>query len=589
MSKDFFIVVFINNKYHDRTYDKGEINMSINHNVKKFLLVTAILFPAVEFVGSGVQSASADDKKTLNLVEKSDPTTVDVNDVRNANEFDILNATQEGLFRINSKNGKDKLELAGAKSYEVSEDGLTYTFHLRDSKWSDGKAVVAQNYVDSALRELNPKNGFAYATLGYDIKNAEAYNTGKAPASSVGVSAPDKKTFKITLAHPTENFLKKYSNVAFYPVRLDLINKQGNKKWKTDWKDQVSNGAFKITQWKTDDKIVLTKNKKFWNNKQIKLNKVKYITTEKSSTVSSLLQSGQLDSVVASGTDALNYKKAAKSGKVNVKSQLGSGTNLLVFNQKTGGTQGLLKNVKIREAISLAINRTKYNKVLSDGQEQPAKGYIPGSVTVGTTNYRKSAGNILAQPEKEYNSSTKLKKLFQEGLKELGKSTDLSKVKLVFLTTNDSSDDADLISYLKQEFKDELGVTVKASSQSDTASFVSKRDKGNYDLLSNGWYGDYNDPETFLSLWSSNNGFQRFFGGYKSDEYDKLFATLQNTKDTKQRLQIYEQLEKILVSKDFGVAPTTVPKTKVFTSSSVKGLQTPVFGPTYNYVYAYKK
>ncbi|GEP24772.1 peptide ABC transporter substrate-binding protein [Lentilactobacillus diolivorans] len=560
------------------------------NRLRNVLWAAAVAVPlSLLLVGCGQKSSSSSNKQDLNLVEANDPTTLDVNDVRNSNEFDILNATQEGLFRTVSKNGKDSLQLAGAKSYTVSKDGLRYTFKLRSSKWSDGKPVVAQDYVDSVLRELNPKNGFAYSTLGYDVKNAQKYNTGKATAASVGVKAPNKSTFQITLAHPTANFLQKLSNIAFYPVRLDLINKHGNKSWKTDWKDQVSNGAFKITQWKTNDKIVLKKNSKFWNAKKVKLQKVTYISSSKDATISALLQSGQLDAVEASGTQALDFKKIAKSGKLNVRNQLGSGTNLIVFNQKTGGTQGLLKNTKIRKALTLAIDRKQYDKIISSGQEQPAQGYLPGSVTVGGTNYRKYAGNILAGPEKQYNSAAKLKGLFQQGLKELGKSTNLSKVKLVYLTENSSSDDSDIISFIKQQYKDKLGITVKSSSQPDDASFIAQRDKGNYDLLTNGWFGDYNDPETFLELWDSSNGFQRFFGGYKNASYDKLFDSLSKVKTDQQRLKIYTQLEKLLITKDFGVAPTTVPKTKVFISKSLHGYQTPIFGPTSNYIYAYKK
>lgn len=558
------------------------------NKLQKFLWMITVALP-LSVLLVGCSQKSSDNKQNLNLVEADDPTTLDVNDVRNSNEFDILNATQEGVFRITSKNGKDSLQLAGAKSYTVSKNRLNYTFKLRHSKWSDGKSVVAQNYVDSVLRELNPKNGFAYATLGYDIKNAQEYNAGKTSSSSVGIKAPNKLTLKITLAHPTANFLQKLSNVAFYPIRLDLIKKHGNKAWKTDWKDQVSNGAFKITQWKTNDKIVLKKNTKFWNAKKVKFQKVTYISSSKDSTISSLLQSGQLDAVKASGTQALDFKKIAKSGKLNVRNQLGSGTNLIVFNQKTGGTQGLLKNAKIRKALTLAIDRKAYDKIIASGQEQPAQGYIPGSVTVGGVSYRKYAGNLLASSEKKYNSSAKLKELFQQGLKEMGKSTDLSKIKLIYLTENSSSEDSDIISFIKQQYKNKLGITVKASSQPDDASFIAQRDKGNYDLLTNGWDGDYNDPETFLALWDSSNGFQRFFGGYKDAKYDELFNTLSKVKTNKQRLIIYTQLEKLLLTKDYGVAPTTVPKTKIFISKSLHDYQTPVFGPSSNYIYAYKK
>lgn len=534
--------------------------------------------------GCGNNSTSTTNK-TLNLVQASDPTTVDVNDVRNANEFNVLNATQEGLFRVTSKNGKDSLKLAQAKSYTISKDGKTYTFKLRHTKWSDGKAVTAQQFVDSIIRELTPKNGFAYASMAYDIQGAEAFNTGKGTANQVGAKALDQHTLQITLTNKTPYFLKKLSSVVFYPVRLDKINKVGTKKWKTDWQDQVYNGAYKMTSWKTNGKIVLKKNSKFWNAKKVNLTKVNITTTAKDSTMVSLLQSGQLDAVLTSGANASDFNKLASSNKITKRTQAGGSTSFIVFNQHTGGTSKLLKNTKIREALSLAINRNAYNKAINGGQGQAVYSFVPNSIDVNTTNYHDYAGNVLTSVLKQYNSSAKLQALFKAGLKETGQSTDLSKVTLNYLTT--SGDDTG--TFLKQQYKSKLGINVEITTAPDDASFIADRNANKYDLLANAWNGDYDDPSTFLNLWVSTGGFQKFFGGYDSTEYDKLYGTLADTADTQKRLKIYSQLEKLVVAKDFGVAPVSGAKNQIYTNKNLKNFQTPVFGPDYDYVYANKK
>ncbi|WP_461226349.1 peptide ABC transporter substrate-binding protein [Lacticaseibacillus suihuaensis] len=527
---------------------------------------------------------SAATTATLNLVQASDPTTVDVNDVRNANEFDVLNATQEGLFRITSKNGHDGLQLAQAKSYTVSKDGLTYTFKLRSAKWSDGKAVTAQQFVDSIIRELTPKNAFAYASMAYDIKGAEAFNTGKGTAAQVGAKALDAHTLQLTLANKTPYFLKKLASVVFYPVRLDLIKQAGGTKaWKTDWQDQVSNGAYTIQSWKKNGKIVLAKNPKFWNAKKVSFTKVNITTTAKDATVLSLLQSGQLDFVKASGAQAADFDKLSSSAKLIKSTQASGNTSFLAFNQHNGGLSKLMTNAKIRQALSLAINREAYNKAVANGQSKAVYSFVPASISVGTRNYHDYAGDLLRPALAKYNTNAKLQALFKAGLKELGQSTDLAKVKLTYLTM---AGDEDTSSFLAQTYKKSLGITVKAVVAPDSASFIAARNGNKYDLLTNGWNGDYDDPSTFLNLWVSTGGFQQFFGGYNDPAYDKLYATLAPVADTKSRLAIYKRLETLLLTKDYGVAPLISDQNRYYVAKDIKGIQTPTFGPDLDYVYA---
>ena len=556
--------------------------------MKKHHLLTALITGAALatlLVGCGGQSSSASgNAQTLNLTESDDPTTLDVNDMRNSNENDILSEVQEGLTAIQSTNGKDKVVLTGAKSYTKSADGLTYTFKLRDAKWSDGKAVTAQQYVDSFRRLLKKENAFSQATNAYFIKGAEAYNTGKGSAEDVGVKAINKNTLQIQLAYAYPSLLSDLSSVVYYPVRLDKINQVGNKKWKTDVKDQVFNGPFKLTAWKKNDKITLKKNPSYWNAKKVKLQKVTYTTTDKPSTVLSLMQSGQLDALSASGKQIADFNKLAKSNKLVSRTQNGPGTTVLIMNQHNGGTQGLFKNTKVREAFSLSINRDDYNKAVSDGQDKLTYTMAPPTLNVGSNNYGKYVGNPLKEAQAQYNTKAKRQALLKEGLKELGKSTDLSKLNFVYLTVG--SDDTG--TWLKQAIKQQLGVKVTIKTAPDDASFIQIRNNNQYDLMNNGWSASA-DPNSYLSLWNSNNGFQKFFGGYSSKTFDDLDNKLNGNLPTKERLALYKQLETQLVAKDFGVVPLTNPQSKVYINKSVKNLQTTVFGGTFNYTYASKK
>ena len=149
------------------------------------------------------------DEQVLNLVY-TDLSLLDVNDARNANEMQVLTEVQEGLFRtFTDENGVDQTENAGCTSYEISDDNLTYTFHLReDAKWSDGQPVTAQNYVDSWIRLLTADNAFPYYFLASGIAGAEEYYEGTGSADDVQVSAPDDYTLVAVLAAPDPSFIK---------------------------------------------------------------------------------------------------------------------------------------------------------------------------------------------------------------------------------------------------------------------------------------------------------------------------------------------------------------------------------------------
>ena len=244
--------------------------------------------------------AKPDEKQEL-VLNNVDCKVLDVNDARNANEFVLLSHVQEGLFRVFSdKDGNDVVENAGCESYEVSDDGLTYTFKLRDYKWSDGQPVTAQHYVDSIKRLLNPENGFSYSFMAYDIENAEAYYDGQASADDIGVKALDDKTLEIKLRANIPFFIKKLTNVCFDPVRLDVIEKAGDQtKYNADYKLHVFCGPFVIADHTKGNEIVLEKNPEYWDAENVHLEKVTLKEIPEDSTKSILIENKELDAVEA--------------------------------------------------------------------------------------------------------------------------------------------------------------------------------------------------------------------------------------------------------------------------------------------------
>ncbi len=221
---------------------------------------------------------------------------------------------------------------------------------------------------------------------------------------------------------------------------------------------------------------------------------------------------------------------------------------------------------------------------MNDGRDKPTYTMVPQSLDVSGTNYGEYVGNPLKTAQAQYNTKAKRQALLKEGLQELGKSTDLTKLNFVYLTLG--SDDT--ATWLKQTIQENLGVKVTVKTAPDTASFIQMRNDNQYDLLANGWLATA-DPNAYLSLWNSGNGFQKFFGGYNSKTFDDLDDQLNGNLTAAQRLTLYKQLENQLVAKDFGVVPLTNPQSRIYINKSVKNLQTTVFGGTFNYTYASKE
>lgn len=534
--------------------------------------------------GGAGKNAAKDSEQVLNTVY-FDVATLDANDVTDNQSSSILNAVQEGLVRIENNGESDEIVPAGAEKWETSEDGLTWTFHLRKMNWSDGEPVIAKHYVDSFQRILNPDNGFAYSFLAYDIEGAEEYNTGKGSLDAVGVKAVDDYTLEFKLKHPVPYFVSKVSYTTFHPIRLDVIEKLGDK-YASEIKDTVYNGPFKIESWDNGNSMVLVKNDTYWDAENVYLEKINMTNIKEFATQAQLFESQELD-ISGAQTDYIEkWSEQAESGAFQKFTGEEPSVFYLYFNQTSKSANGILANAKIRRAIGLSIDRDVYTKDLV-GRFQSAYGLVPPAVNVGEDKYRDKVQEPLAADSKTYvNNKEKLQELFKEGLKELGLQTDdLSKYELTYLSQGESELQRQRSEWLAQQINGNLGIKINVETQGDWGVYLDIMDKMEYDFTLTGWGADYNDPMTFLDIWVSNGGNNHT--GYASTEYDDLLKAVGNEADQEKVTEIYKELENKLIYEDAVISPVYYSDKYSFYQNYVKDIQFPSFGSVYEFKHAY--
>jgi len=513
-----------------------------------------------------------------------EPQTLDPNEAQDTSTNTILSAVQEGLVRAKVVDGHETLEPAGAESWSVSDDGLVWTFKLRDKKWSDGVKVTAQHYVDSYKRILDKNNAFAYAYFLYDIKGAEAYNKGTGKVEDVGVEAKDDNTLVLTLERPTSYFEKKLVHTAFFPNRIDVIEK-GGEAWKTDHTKQVYCGPYKIKEWIRDNTLILEKYQVYWGAENVFIERVEMNDIKEFSTQAQLFESKELDVTGSTQEYIKKWTEMAETGKFKAATGEIPGAWYLGFNCQ-GGPSGLLSNKKIRLAMALSVDREDYVNAIT-GRYTAAYGWVPKAIEVGDVNFREKVAEPLKELSDEYKGKPeKLQALFKEGLKELGKdTTDLSKIKLKYLTYGSTAAMKQQQEWYQQQFEKNLGIKIDVQVLADFGIWTKAVDDMDYDVMVWGWSADFNDPINFLEMFETSNGNNSV--KFSNAKYDKIYKELLTETDENKRIEKYQRLEEILVKEEVGIAPMYYEDTRRFTQNYLKDFMTPKFGPSYEWRWAY--
>ncbi|MDD2214423.1 MAG: peptide ABC transporter substrate-binding protein [Oscillospiraceae bacterium] len=548
--------------------------------------------------GAATTSLTADelaDEQVLNLAF-TDLSILDVNDARNANEFQVLSQVQEGLFRVfTDADGVDQTAYAGATSYEVSDDNLTYTFHLReDAKWSDGQPVTAQNYVDSWLRLLDPDKAFSYGFLATTIAGGEAYYNGEGSVDDVQVKVVDDYTFTATLAAPDPSFIKKAGMLPMYPIRKDLIDaaEASGQNWGNDYTLHVFNGPFVISDRVLENSMTLTKNDQYWDKDNVILTQVNLRVVDETSTQAQLMESQQLDILKLTDLDYVDqWQSLVDDGTFDHIVSTAPSVTYLSFDQHdaaNGGPSGLMQNAKVRKAISLAFDREEYNLMFQNGLATPAYGLVPNGITVGSTEFRSYAGDPLLSEEDQQLAAdpAALKALFEEGMQEAGVSGTAADVTLTTIVYDQTTLSTNINEWYKQQLADKLGVTLDIEVYPDVSTWKEARDSYQYDFYTMGWFGDYDDPSNFLGLFVTDNGYAKFMGGYSNSQYDELIAQANASLDDQERLDLFKQAETLLLD-EAGVSPLYFENAQFYTQSYVKNVSYPLFGADIEFSRAY--
>ncbi len=462
----------------------------------------------------------------------ADPETFDTAKMSGAPEGRVAMQLFEGLLvpGPTTKGIQDSSKLVRpgvAKSYDVSEDGKTYTFHLRkDAKWSNGDPVTAQDFIYSWKRVLMPadKSGFAadYAAMMYIIKGAEAYNAGKSEWKDVGVEAPDEHTIVVHLKYVTPYFPELAAFYTFFPVPQKVVEKYGDDWTKPD--HIVSNGAYILADYKPQQEILFKKNPHYWDKDNVKIAQAKARIITDRTAVTNAYRAGELHwsgaslpvSQISSFVSHPDYQRAPLLGTYYFKVNVSKDTPLA--------------NPKVRQALSMATDRdTLVNNVLK-GLYKPATSYVPTSM----------AG---------YESTTKIEynpRKAKELLKEAGYGKGGKPFPKITLLYNTDQNHKLVAETIQQQWKSNLGIDVELVNK-EWKMYQQDIDNLNYEIARAGWIGDYNDPMTFLDMYETGNGNNDT--GWSNAEYDKLLEQARQEPDHAKRTKILQQAEQLLVQK----------------------------------------
>jgi len=540
------------------------------------LILTAAL-TLTTFVGCGSgdkKSAGGETKPKAMSFELADIKTLDSGLASDTASFTAVGAGFEGLARVN--NGK--VEKAGAESWEVSADKKTYTFKLRDYNWSDGKPVTAKDFVYGWTRILDPNTKSTYSFFIEGVKNAGKFMKGQAKAEDLGLKAKDDKTFVVELERPIPYFEEMISFPLLVPVREDIAKAQGDK-YGTDPTKMVYNGPYTITAWQKGAKLTLKKNDKYYDKDAVKTDEVNLSVIKEMQTRYQMLMNKEIDAVAVTGEYIDKLKKDVEAGKISGIGQADPVSFYMIFNQT--GKNKLLTNPKIRLAFSIAIDRETYvNKIYKRGFV--AHGVVSPLIKTGDVEYRSK----IEEPLKEVIAQKKdPKALFIEGLKELGLDPDPSKHTVRYLPQDSSAFDKQSAEFFQNQWKSKIGVNVQLDSAASFADYLKKTQDGNFEIAMSGWGADFNDPDSFIGLFQKDNG--NNYGKYNSAKYEELLNKIKNETDNTKRLELFAQAEKLLINEDAGIAPIYYKDRRNFFQNSVKGLQHPAFGATYELKWVY--
>ncbi len=505
--------------------------------MKKFFALALVCVMALAALLTGCGGAPAAAGKQLAVQIGPNPETVDPALNSTIDGATMLLHAFETLLTIDENN---EIQPGQAESWEVSEDGMTWTFHLRQGlKWSDGTDLTADDFVYSWKRVADPNTAAPYSdtALGMVKGFQEAI---KGNPDALGVSAPDASTFVVELGQPCTYFEKIAAFVTLSPVQQASVEANGEA-WSVEPATYISNGPFRMKEWTPSSHITFEKNPYYWNAAAVKLDNLKFVLMEDSTAAYTAYQTGEVLFIKDVPTEEIpSLTKAENGGDFYVKPIMG--TYYLNINLEHEQFQ----DARVRKALSLAIDRDHVAEVLMQGTYTAAANLIGPGITDadGSTLFMDKANG--GQPYMSTSADLEQAKAL---LAEAGYPGGAGFPAIQYVI-NDSGYHKVVAEYLQQAWG-ELGLTVNVEVV-EWSSFTPQRRAGDYDIARNGWSFDYNDPSSMLELFATGNGNND--GKYSTPEYDAALETARTTHDVEERFAALHTAEDIIMN-EMGMLP----------------------------------
>lgn len=499
------------------------------------LLGLVLVLAACDFGGGGSDSSSNEDGealKELNVSINQDPPAFHPALATDTTSGVIVASVFEGLTRLDS----DGTPVEGmAEKIDVSEDGKTYTYTLRDGKWANGDPVTAHDFEFAWKWALNPENAADYAYQLYYIQGAEEYNTGEGSADDVKVTALDDKTLEVELVNPTPFFDELTAFYTYYPVNSKVAEEDPDAYKNPNNENYIGNGPFNLDKFASSSEIVLKKNDEYWDKDNVDVDVVNVRIIESEATALKEFEAGNLDYLGApfNSVDLNALDRFKESEDLSVSDM--AGTYMITFNTE----DDILKNKNIREALTTAIDRQGLIDNVTKGEQEPASGLVPLTMK-GFEDHRDYFKSNDAEAAKE---------ALEKGLEELGLNSP-SDVKIT-LSYNTSEAHAAIMQFVQQNWIDTLGIDVTLDN-SEWQVYLEELKSLDYQAGRYGWVGDFNDPYNFLELYKRIGGNNTT--GWESKEYQDILDKATVETDEATRTQLLKDAEELFM-KDFPVSP----------------------------------
>lgn len=419
-----------------------------------------------------------------------------------------------------------------AESWETSEDGLTWTFHLRDGlKWSDGSALTANDFVYSWRRVCDPMVAAPYAETVLGM--VEGFNDAiGGNLEALGVEAPDDTTFVVHLSQPCSYFGSLAAFATLSPVQQATIDANGDG-WAVNADTYITNGCFYISEWVPGSYIMCTKNPNYWNADAIKLDGIKFNLIEDPNASYSAYQTGEVLFIKDVPTEEI----PSLTGNEEFHVEPIIGTYYLSLNTQ----REPFTDARVRKALSLAIDREYVANTLMQGTYSPASNFMgPGWIDTDGKEFMDNANG-----GKPYIDTTTHEANVEEAKQLLADAgyPDGAGLPAITYSTNDAGYHKVVAEYLQQAWA-EIGVELQVDIV-EWASFTPMRRNGDYDASRNGWVGDYSDPSNMLDLLYSSNGNND--GKFNNADYDAAMDISRTTLDAAERSEALHKAEDILM------------------------------------------